>query len=292
MSKDQKKEWEGFEQFFAPRYADDLSNIVLPNDITNMDSRDASGVSMKSIYLMHPCCWDILLQQHTLTATPTNTSFDLNELSKILLQIPLGPARDGFRPDWVIDYAGPERFFWIRKFDHLQYEPEWHFLGRDPGMVFGFDELLANPPLESSASTSTPIQFIDEGGDIFSRLPTEILMDVLVLLPSPSVRDLQLASRKMASVPLGSRYWRSRYEYPNELCHITLPTALQTSGQMDNQWVDWRCLCDQLLHPVGQEFGWWQNRKRIIALNRKLVKSMSHRRSDGRLKEGVDFSTL
>ncbi len=283
MTENQQKEWEGFEGFSAPRYADDLSNIVLPSDITN---------PMRSIYLMHPCCWDILLQQHALIGTSTNTNFDLNELSKIFLQMSLGSAGNSYRPDWVIDYAGPERFFWIKNFDELKDEPEWHFLGRDPGMVFGFDELLANPPLQSTASTSTPIQFTDEGGDILSRLPTEILMDVLVLLPTPSVRNLQLASRKMASVPLGSRYWRSRFQYPNELCHITLPTVLQTSGQMDNRWVDWRCLCDQLLHPVGQEFAWWQNRKRIIALNRKLVKSMPHRRSDGCLKEGVDFSTL
>ena len=87
---------------------------------------------------------------------------------------------------------------------------------------------------------------------------------------------------------LSSRYWRSRFEFPNELCHVGLPPALLTSGQVGDQSVDWRCLCDQLMHPVGERFGWWQNRKRITALNKKLVESMSCRRSDGSLKGADD----
>ena len=236
---------------------------------------------------MHPCCWEILLQQYALFGPPTKTSLDLKELGKILIQIPLGPNRSNFRPDWAPDYDGPEQFFWTDEDgdENLEHFPEWSFLARDPATARGFDELLANPPLESAANLSPRIQCADDEGDIFSSLPAEILTEILVLLPSASVRNLQFASRKIASVHLSSRYWRSRFEFPNELCHVRLPPALLKSGQVGEQWVDWRRLCDQLLHPVGDKYKWWQNRKRIIALNRKLVESMPLRGSDGRMKE-------
>ncbi|CAD6592550.1 MAG: hypothetical protein ASARMPRED_006397, partial [Alectoria sarmentosa] len=272
MNEDERKEWEGFEPFYIPR--------------------DAQGDSIKSIYLIHPSCWDILLQQHALLASPTRTCLDFTELSMIFLQIPLGPIYDRFRPDWAVDYAGPERFFWIHPADQFPLDPEWHFLARDPGIVLGFDDLLANPPLEHDANLSPQIPFVDDAGEILSRLPVEILTEILVLLPSTSVRALQLASRTMASLHLSSRYWRSRFEFPNELCHVKLPPALQGSGRVGNRRVDWRRLCDQLLHPVGEEFEWWQNRKRIAALNKQFVKSLSLRRSDGRLKEGVNVQHL
>lgn len=176
-----------------------------------------------------------------------------------------------------------ERFACIED-DLSEGPPICKFIVRDPGTPYGFDELLANPPLEPTANTSPRIQFTDDGDDIFSRLPEELLTDIIVLLSSASVRDVQLASKKMASVHLSSRYWRSRFDFPNELCHVKLPPALLKSGRVGERWVDWRRLCDQLLHPVGDEFEWWQIRKRITALNRKLVKSMPLRRSDGRLK--------
>ena len=237
---------------------------------------------------MHPGCWDILLQQHALVASPAKPCLDLNELAKIFIQIPLGEGQGGFRPDWAKGYGWSEQH--VKQ--HVARTAQGNFLLHDPDITRGFDELLANPPLESTAYTSTQIKFADDGGDIFSRLPVEILTQILVLLPTASVRDLQFASRKMASIHLGSQYWRSRFEYPNELCHVKLPPALLESGQVGERWVDWRGLCDQLLHPVGEGFKWWQNRKRITALNRKLVQSMSLRGSDGRLKEVEDVRTL
>ncbi len=242
---------------------------------------------------MHPRCWDILQQQHALVAPPNKACLDLNELAKAFIQVPLLKGGCGFRPDWTIDYAGPEQFYWVSEENEMNMEddPEWKFIALDPRTACGFDELLANPPLESAANTSSPIQFNDDGGDVFHRLPPEILTEILVLLPSTSVRALQLASRKKASVHLGSQYWRSRFDWPNELCHVKLPPALLKSGQVGEQRVDWRRLCDQLLHPVGDGYGWWENRKRIATMNKKLAMSMPLRGSDGRLKEVGDVPT-
>ena len=219
-------------------------------------------------------------------------------LGKIFLQIPLGDFGGGFAPDWATDYAGPEPFFWRIDGDvpeeerYLEQFPGWQYLVRDPGVGRGFEELFANPPLESADTTSPLIHFSDNGGGIFARLPEELLTEILVFLPTTSVRNLQLASRKIASVHLSSRYWRSRFQYPNELCHVSLPPELLKAGQVGGQWIDWRRLCDQLLHPEGDGYGWWQNRKRIVRLNKMLVESMSRRRSDGSLEMAEDIPTL
>ena len=240
-----------------------------------------------TFYFMHPRCWEILQQQYTLAAPPGKTVIDLRYLANIFTQIPLTESGGGFKPDWTTDYAGTEYFFGddeeTQSYEsNIEEAPEWHFLLRDPSLVFGFDDLIANPPpLESAPNVAPRIQFVDNGSDIFSKLPSELLDEILVLLPSSSVRDLQLASRKMASMHLSPKYWRSRFEFPNELCHVKPPEA----GRVEDRKVDWRCLCEKLLHPVGWGFDWWKNRKRIIELNRKLVQSMERRGSDGRFRE-------
>lgn len=295
MNEEEESQWNSFEKIYPSKCVPNSTNIFIPFITANPDSREEGENPVKSAYLMHPRCWDILLQQQALIASPNNTCLDLNDLATIFLQIPLGKFGGGFSPDWTTDYDGPEPFFWITDAEQLDIFPdasEWHFLQCDPGIACGFDRLFASPPLESAAKMSPRVRFIENGLDIFSRLPEEIITEILVLLPSASVRDLQLASRKMASVHLSSRYWRSRFEFPNELCHVKLPPALQNSGQVGGQWVDWRRLCDQLHHPVGKKPGWWRNRKRITALNKQLVKSMSLRDNEGRLKKVEDVPVV
>lgn len=139
---------------------------------------------------MHPCYQEILLQQHALIAPPTETCLDPPELAKTLIQIPLGKRGGGFRPDWATDYDGPEPFWWIGDEETPDIFPEtseWRFLQRDPGMACGFDQLFASPPLESAATMSPRVRFIQYRGDIFSRIPEEIINEILVLLPSASV---------------------------------------------------------------------------------------------------------
>ena len=246
--------------------------------------RGTWGDSENFLFPMHPCCWDILLQQHAIVALPNQSCLDLNLLGNTFTKLPSARNGGGFKPDWTADYAGPEQFFWLEGETNndpfirglFERAPEWIYLVQDLGMAYRFDDMLANPPLESAANIPSPIQCIENRTDIFSRLPNDILEDILLLLPSAAVRDVQLASRRMARVHLSSNYWRSRFDFPNELCHVSLPLALLKSGKVGEEWVDWRRLCDQLLHPVGPEFGWWKNRKRIIALNKKLAQRLLH----------------
>ena len=244
-------------------------------------------------YFMHPRCWDKLIQQHALKSSLYETVLDLTMLAKIFTRAPLNRT-GGFKPDWTTDYVGAEQFSWDDELTApiFRQEKEGHFLARDPGLSLGFDGLLANPPLASATDIAPKNKFIDNGSDIFSRIPEEILSEIAVLLPSASVRNLQFASRRMASLHLSSRYWRSRFNFPNELCHVNLPSGLLSFGQVGDLSIDWRRLCDQLLHPLGERYGWWENRKRVAALNSKLVESMSRRRIDGSLMEVDEVRSL
>ena len=158
----------------------------------------------------------------------------------------------------------------------LEESPEWDFLVRNPDNPQGFETLLANPPLlAATGELSPPNSIATNIHDIFCRLPEELLLEIICLLPTASVHKLRLASRAIASVRLNTRFWRSRFMFPNELCHIQLPTGLLQTNQRDHTSVDWQELCYRLLHPEKiREYQWWQNRKRIGSLNEKLANQL------------------
>ena len=148
--------------------------------------------------------------------------------------------------------------------------PECDSLVHDPGNAQGLAELLEDPPLaRSHPNLSTNNSWTVDNHDPFSRLPTKLLIEVLCLLPTTAEQALRLASRVMASVSHSSKFWRSRFDFPKELCHIRLPQRFKGGPQADTLAVDWRRLCYQLLHSADKS---WQNRKRIMDLNEKLVK--------------------
>lgn len=233
------------------------------------------------LYPMHPPCWDIFRQKYALLATRHPLHPNLSRLADIILSQDLEKGNRGLIPSWAGDYAGPEQFWsdgWTYNPDPdaselaglLEVAPEWDFLVHDPSNAQGFASLLENPPLANDDSnSSTMVQWRGYTNDPFSRLPPELLMEVLCLLPTASGQAVRLASRAMASISLSSSFWRSRFDFPNEFCHIKLPQRLQTRAQADNLVVDWRKLCDQLLHSAGES---WQNRKRIMTLNEKLAR--------------------
>ena len=232
---------------------------------------------------MHPPCWEILLQQYALQVTRGPLQPNLSKLAKIFAAQDLAKGYRGLKPSWAGDYNGPERFWgdgWTYHpdpdvsdvADLLEAAPELDSLVRNPENTHGFAELLEDPPLACShPDPSTSISWKAGKHDPFSRLPTELLIQVLCLLPLSAGQAVRLASRAMASVSLGSDFWRSRFDFPHELCHIRLPQRLHTGPQADRLAVDWRRFCSRLLRSADKS---WQNRKRIMNLNEKLVKMM------------------
>ena len=119
MNGDEVNEWESFEGSYNHKYPLDRVSTLIPTSPA-LFSRDVS-----SVFLMHPRCWDFLLQQHALVESPVKPCLDLDALSKIFLQIPLGAGGGDFRPDWVTDCAGPELFFWDYEILSFRDAREW-----------------------------------------------------------------------------------------------------------------------------------------------------------------------
>ena len=183
------------------------------------------------------------------------------------------------RPNWTDDYMGAERSWahvhWFGHEEPVTSEAarlgNWEFLFHDPTDLPNCDELLDNPPLTSSEQPSNMPPFAASQGDRSPDLPAEIVIIIFGFLPTASVHALRLASRTFGSVKLNSTYWRTRFDYPNELCHICLPAKF-SSRQRQDAFIDWRTLCTKLLsHPNHLS---WQNRKRISLLTRRLVKRL------------------
>lgn len=154
----------------------------------------------------------------------------------------------------------------------LDYSAEWDFLVHDPTNLPNVDDLLNSPPLISNEQPSYILPLAASAGDGFPHLPSEIVLHILGHLPTASVQALRLASRNFGSVNLNSTYWQTRFDYPNELCHIRLPSTF-LSKQREDVHIDWRKLCEKLFRPEPNYLG-WQNRKRIFSLTRRLVKRL------------------
>lgn len=203
----------------------------------------------------------------------------------------------------VGDYAGPEQFWddgwtWSEDVDTsvvacmLEEKPEWNFLVSDPDIPRPLNQLVQHIPSKSSITRSPKsVQFCVGAHDVFSRLPEELLLEIICFLPTASVENARLASKVMAAVQLGTNYWLSRFAYPNELCHIQLPADFPYGYQADTLAVDWWNLCYRLLHPEDSRHSdWWKNRKRIISLNLKLVQMMlSEDSRPGQIDSGDDL---
>ena len=225
----------------------------------------------------------------------------MKKLGHIFAHSDLEDKGRGLVPDWAGDYDGPEQFWddgwaWNEDIDRsvvacmLEEKPEWNFLVSDPDDPRHLNQLMQHIPLNSPI-TRSPVSPKSRVGvhDIFSRLPEELLLQIICFLPTASVQNIRLASKVMAAVQLGISFWRSRFAYPNELCHIRLPTDFPKGYQADISAVDWRELCYRLLHPEdSRHYDWWKNRKRIISLNSKLVQMMLSEDSRPRQIDSVD----
>ena len=233
---------------------------------------------------MHAACWDIFLQNHALLATKNPLIPDLNLLGQIFASQELEGDGQGFKPTWTPDYGQAEIFHCLDGWSYHE-EPEasqvrglseemdeLDFIVCDPEKVRGFDDVLGNPPVATYPldEQGPPLNRHGAKEEIFQKLPLEILQAVLCFLPTPSVRNLRLASRTLAAVGLNTEFWRSRFSFPNEVCHVTLPENIKSKVRT----VDWNGLYSCLLHPTGEESKWWENRNRISTLTTRLVQKL------------------
>ena len=250
---------------------------------------------------MHPACWQIFVQVHASLARRNPLSPDLEILGHIFANSELEEKGRGLVPDWAGDYVGPEQFWddgwtWSEDIDAsivaglLEEKPEWDFLVSDPDVSVDLTQLMQHPPLVPPNILSlNPINSSVDAEDDFSQLPEEILLDIMCFLPTTSVQNVRLASKVIASVPLGPSFWRSRFAYPNELCHVRLPAGFPRDHQSSTLSVDWRELCYRLLHlDDSRQPDSVKNRRRIVSLNSKLVQRMLSEASSQRRNDPVN----
>ena len=262
---------------------------------------------------MHPICWDLFLQNFALAGKSRpnlNTLGDLFTKQDIEYDDSGNGRSCGMRPNWMPDHVyGEVELFWGDETSGWSYleepwasqiawaawdNPQLDYLVHDPAKLPDFRRYFQNPPLldptirQSTRATKGADGFLNptSAADPFSVLPTEICIAIFCCLPTRSVNNLRLASRSMAVVYLTPAYWRSRFEWPNELCHIKTPVPLR--GE-----VDWRLLCSQVLHSPARVTEFVQmspsspqllvspaeeqgvlNRRRILRLTQRLVERL------------------
>ena len=113
-----------------------------------------------------------------------------------------------------IAYGGAKELWsdgqsWMDLFDKdLDYHDTYpnkdtDYLVGDPSQTQGFEDLILHPPLLSSTGQLRQgIILSPPNHDGFARMPEEICMTILCLLPTASVMALRLASKSTATLPL------------------------------------------------------------------------------------------
>lgn len=229
---------------------------------------------------MHATCWDIFTQNDALLARGTAVKPRINALGRALSIQRIEEDGRGLRIDWAQHYGGVERFWydgWSAPGSLVANILEWvwelDYFVKDPLTLEGLDNVLETPPLTSTAGDLALFESTSSGNCCFSRLPEELLIQIISLLPTESVNAVRLASRSVASVYLATSYWRSRFDFPNELSHIKLPPKLHT-GHIDGLPIDWSEFCHRLLYPDSADQN-TENRNRISGLIKKLLVRIS-----------------
>ncbi|KAL8786433.1 MAG: hypothetical protein Q9195_008203 [Heterodermia aff. obscurata] len=248
------------------------------------------GTDKEVVFPIHPVCWQIFVQAHALLARETASAPDLNLLGDYLASQEVEQDGRGLRPSWTDDYGGPEQFWADGWREHpepeasevagiLDYTEEWDFLVKDPDNTKGLDAILQSPPLRTTdRQTTLPVKPTSNTACPFSRIPEELRLQILTLLPTPSIPSIRLASRSMAVIPLTRSFWRSRFAYPNELSHLTLlPNLLP--GHEGRQEIDWIELRRRLLQASHESDECMKNRHRIFELSRRLVHVLARKAS-------------
>ncbi|KAJ4149149.1 hypothetical protein NW754_000588 [Fusarium falciforme] len=94
--------------------------------------------------------------------------------------------------------------------------------GRDPYTMYSIQRLFNSANIPNHMLIDIPARgsLINPDGDVFRRLPNELLQAILVELPCEDVGSLRQASPIFASLHLSESFWASRFWRGHEFHHI------------------------------------------------------------------------
>lgn len=162
----------------------------------------------------------------------------------------------------------------------FQYDPY-----NDPWLddVFGQENGTPEELLECQGQSFIACFGASDTSDPFSILPLELLVDILISLPSEDVANLRKASRCFACLRLPNKFWRSRFLPNREFSHI-----FEADKCPPNSGI-WKTLYDGtklLRHHLSVI-----NRKRIWALASDMCNLLTQRAASP-ICHGVAWKTM
>ncbi|KAK8039263.1 hypothetical protein PG993_007674 [Apiospora rasikravindrae] len=252
-------------------YKDHAAQLVA-NDLHN------TGFQQYWCYAVHDFCWKLL--RHTVDPEGSFPSKTIaRHLFAILYNTPANLS-GGLLPGH--DYGGAlqsrSNDTWAQDPVSTIFGSDLFYILQDPDDEFDFE---AESMLDSLPSTSyMSIQEAESGKtDVFNRLPSEIIMLILLDLPSRTVCNLRLASKHVAAYTapslLSQRFWASRFNGDEEM---VFAFALRDDN-LPPEPIDWRQLYQKAQSMLRnfQTYPGFMNRRRIWKALRHVTPALTLR---------------
>ncbi|KAK7980560.1 arginine rich protein [Apiospora arundinis] len=251
-------------------WQDPAAHLVV-NDLFN------GGFQPYFCFTMHDFCWRLL--RHAVDpekSFPTKTV--ARQLFAILYNTPAEPS-GALLPGH--DYGGASGF-------HVQggmqdpvtaiYGSDLFYILQDPDDEFDFDAEITTDLLPNNHDMR--LQGVESREtDLFSRLPSEIIMLVVSKLPSKTVCDLRLASKHVAAYTtqplLPQSFWASRFDDGAEMAFAF---SLR-ENHLPLSPIDWRQLYQraQSMHKDFRTYPGFMNRWRIWKCIQQITPALALR---------------
>ena len=211
----------------------------------------------------HEACWDILTKTYSSRPLDIQATFEVCQSFPVLLDgIHFGHSYGGIkRLEYGYDRCLLSDEGLMAEF-RTSSSSTWlwrnlHPFQIDLQMLFSHDRQWPNH-LTKDVYTSTQDTSNMEG-DIFFKLPVEILQMIPVMLSSQDVLHLKQASRAMATLALTQEFWKSRFLPPREFSFI-----IEAKEHFSSLKLPWKLV--YLSTKSIQAYPFLVNRKRLWKL--------------------------
>lgn len=215
--------------------------------------------AVRFVFGLHDACWTLLmLRIRSIVPSQDAARDDIAvHLYHVLFCLPrdrqrrLGPAQD-YGGRWRVQLPHQNK----RNWDYA--EEEWSFLLADPLRASAGHAPPQTWPVEQAL-----IRGPNCSGDVFSRLPRELIVAVLMVLPSADLCSLRLASRVVSCVSsptnLPMSFWYSRFGPGFEMAFYLGGRLPQLASK------DWSVLYGQIRYGLARPSAYpgLHNRRRI-----------------------------